>query len=348
MKKSLKALAVLSLFGLGLGSVTACGGSSKSITISVNGTAVGNGESVNVTETSIFTLNATVDNGSEDDVVVWSTNSPSAITFSSHSGAEITATANTPTTTGWVVAATLESDSTVTTAITVIVDEATRTYSISVDTTSAKTTFFQGETFSTQGLVVNETEYINGTEGDTVELGSSEYTTSIAVGTTLDTLGSQTVTVTSNVDESLTATYVINVVENPLANFFDTKSYSKRYTEGFLDMIISRKGVISPSYHITSCQFTHQDLSTLVLPWRSGFSSEDTFSILNRDGETLGIYRINFTGNESTLSGFEADGWKLKKVTTTARVVVPYHVQAYYLKIGSKKIRIPDTTRKID
>ena len=37
MKKSLKALAVLSLFGLGLGSVTACGGSSKSITISVNG-----------------------------------------------------------------------------------------------------------------------------------------------------------------------------------------------------------------------------------------------------------------------------------------------------------------------
>lgn len=132
------------------------------------------------------------------------------------------------------------------------------------------------------------------------------------------------------------------------ANFFDTKSYSKRYTEGFLDMIISRKGVISPSYHITSCQFTHQDLSTLVLPWRSGFSSEDTFSILNRDGETLGIYRINFTGNESTLSGFEADGWKLKKVTTTARVVVPYHVQAYYLKIGSKKIRIPDTTRKID
>ena len=116
MKKSLKALAVLSLFGLGLGSVTACGGSSKSITISVNGTAVGNGESVNVTETSIFTLNATVDNGSEDDVVVWSTNSPSAITFSSHSGAEITATANTPTTTGWVVAATLESDSTVTTA----------------------------------------------------------------------------------------------------------------------------------------------------------------------------------------------------------------------------------------
>ena len=222
MKKSLKALAVLSLFGLGLGSVTACGGSSKSITISVNGTAVGNGKSVNVTETSIFTLNATVDNGSEDDVVVWSTNSPSAITFSSHSGAEITATANTPTTTGWVVAATLESDSTVTTAITVIVDEATRTYSISVDTTSAKTTFFQGETFSTQGLVVNETEYINGTEGDTVELGNSEYTTSIAVGTTLDTLGSQTVTVTSNVDESLTATYVINVVENPLANFFDT------------------------------------------------------------------------------------------------------------------------------
>lgn len=130
------------------------------------------------------------------------------------------------------------------------------------------------------------------------------------------------------------------------ANFFDTKSYSKRYTEGFLDMIISRKGVISPSYHITSCQFTHQDLSTLVLPWRSGFSSEDTFSILNRDGETLGIYRINFTGNESTLSGFEADGWKLKKVTTTARVVVPYHVQAYYLKIGSKKIRIPDTTKE--
>ena len=221
MKKSLKALAVLSLFGLGLGSVTACGGSSKSITISVNGTAVG-AEGVHVDEGSTFTLNATVDNGSESDVVVWSTNSPSAITFSSHSGAEITATANTPTTSGWVISASLEGDTTVSTAITVYIDEATRTYEISVDTANTRTTFFQGDTFNTQGLVVNETEFLNGVEGDTVELGSNEYTTSIAVGTVLDTLGSQTVTVTSVSDPTLTDTYVINVVENPVENFLTT------------------------------------------------------------------------------------------------------------------------------
>lgn len=221
MKKSLKALAVLSLFGLGLGSVTACGGSSKSITISVNGTAVG-AEGVHVDEGSTFTLNATVDNGSESDVVVWSTNSPSAITFSSHSGAEITATANTPTTSGWVISASLEGDTTVSTAITVYIDEATRTYEISVDTANTRTTFFQGDTFNTQGLVVNETEFLNGVKGDTVELGSNEYTTSIAVGTVLDTLGSQTVTVTSVSDPTLTDTYVINVVENPVENFLTT------------------------------------------------------------------------------------------------------------------------------
>ena len=127
MKKSLKALAVLSLFGLGLGSVTACGGSSKSITISVNGTAVG-ANGVHVNELSTVTFSATIDGGAETDTVVWATNSVSAFTFSSTTGNEVTATANTPSTTGYVVSATLEGDASVTSSITVFIDKVTKTY----------------------------------------------------------------------------------------------------------------------------------------------------------------------------------------------------------------------------
>lgn len=223
MKKSLKALAVLSLFGLGLGSVTACGGSSKTITISVNGTAVG-ANGVHVNELSTVTFSATIDGGAETDTVVWATNSASAFTFSSTTGNEVTATANTPSTTGYVVSATLEGDASVTTSITVYVDEVTRTYELMVDTSNAVTTYDTGDAFSTQGLVVNAAELANGTVVNSYELGADEYTlTNAADGSTIkngDILteeGLMTINVTP-VDETYKATsFVISVEFNAVS-----------------------------------------------------------------------------------------------------------------------------------
>lgn len=223
MKKSLKALAVLSLFGLGLGSVTACGGSSKSITISVNGAAVG-ANGVHVNELSTVTFSATIDGGAETDTVVWATNSASAFTFSSTTGNEVTATANTPSTTGYVVSATLEGDASVTTSITVYVDEVTRTYELMVDTSNAVTTYDTGDAFSTQGLVVNAAELANGTVVNSYELGADEYTlTNAADGSTIkngDILteeGLMTINVTP-VDETYKATsFVISVEFNAVS-----------------------------------------------------------------------------------------------------------------------------------
>ena len=212
MKKSLKALAVLSLFGLGLGSVTACGGSSKSITISVNGAAVG-ANGVHVNELSTVTFSATIDGGAETDTVVWATNSVSAFTFSSTTGNEVTATANTPSATGYVVSATLEGDASVTSSITVYIDEVTKTYELRVDTTNYDTEFEQGEVFTSDGLVVQVVEMAGDVEASVFELGSDEYTLSVAEGEVLDTIGVMDVTVTPTNTEYPTGTFKISVIE---------------------------------------------------------------------------------------------------------------------------------------
>ena len=200
MRKSIKALAVLSLFGLGLGSVTACGGqgSGKSIEISVNGTVVVDGGRATVDELSTFTLTATVEGGEEGDSILWSSNSPTALAFDKTTGSEVTATANTPSTTGWQVSAELEGDASVRSTISIIVNEVTKTYAVTVDTSNAKTNYNQGEAFTSQGLVVNKSLLANGevVEGHNVEMGADEYTLSIADGTLLTGAGTIEVTVT--------------------------------------------------------------------------------------------------------------------------------------------------------
>ncbi len=117
--------------------------------------------------------------------------------------------------------------------------------------------------------------------------------------------------------------------------------YKKRYTEGFLDMTVLRKGSLFPSYEITDCQYTKQDLSNLVLPRNPHFADDDTVRVLSRDDEELGVYMVRFTENESSTLGIVTEDGKIKKTTAQARLVIPYQPQVKYLKIGSKKIEIP-------
>ena len=219
MRKAMRALTVLSLFGLGLGSVTSCGPSEKSISITVDGTAVENGSSVTVNQAVPFTLKATLANGSEEDQIVWRTNAASAFTFSAQVGEEITVTPNTATTTGYTISASLQGDNTVTTAINVIVTAGETKYSLDVDTSDMKTEYVQGDFFSTEGMEVYGVESINGQEINRYELGATEYTIDLINGTRLEEVGTITVHV-NPVDQTYQAgSFDIAVVENKAWDF---------------------------------------------------------------------------------------------------------------------------------
>ena len=214
MRKAMRALTVLSLFGLGLGSVTSCGPAEKSISLTVDGKAVENGSSVTVNQAVPFTLKATLANGSEEDQIVWRTNAASAFTFSAQVGEEITVTPNTATTTGYTISASLQGDNTVTTAINVIVTAGETKYSLDVDTSDMKTEYVQGDFFSTEGMEVYGVESINGQEINRYELGATEYTIDLTNGTRLEEVGTITVHV-NPVDQTYAAgSFDISVVEN--------------------------------------------------------------------------------------------------------------------------------------
>jgi hypothetical protein len=126
----------------------------------------------------------------------------------------------------------------------------------------------------------------------------------------------------------------------------DVSLSKKRYTEGFLDMTIFRKGSVFPSYKITSCRFTRSDMSSIVLERNNSFAADDTVTILSRDGEELGAYNIHFVEEDTSMLGIVTDGgMKVRAATATARLVIPYTVQTKYVKIGSKKLLIPDTDK---
>ena len=117
-------------------------------------------------------------------------------------------------------------------------------------------------------------------------------------------------------------------------------------TKGFLDLVITRKGSIFPSYKIESCRFTRSDMSSIVLERNSSFAADDTVTILSRDGEELGAYNIHFVEEDTSMLGIVTDGGvKVRAATATARLVIPYTVQTKYVKIGSKKLLIPDTDK---
>lgn len=219
MRKAMRALTVLSLFGLGLGSVTSCGPDAKSISLTVDGKAVENGGSITVDQAVPFTLKATIANGSEDDQIVWATNAASAFTFSAQVGEEITVTPNTATATGYTISASLQGDRTVTTAFNVIVTEGETKYSLDVDTSKMQTEYVQGDFFSTSGMEVYGVESINGHEISRYELGATEYTIDLTNGTRLEEIGTVTVHV-NPVDQTYEAgSFTIAVVENPAWDF---------------------------------------------------------------------------------------------------------------------------------
>ncbi|MBR6460435.1 MAG: hypothetical protein IKS95_01220, partial [Verrucomicrobia bacterium] len=85
--------------------------------------------------------------------------------------------------------------------------------------------------------------------------------------------------------------------------------------------------------------------SSIVLERNISFAADDTVTILSRDGEELGSYNIHFVEEDTSMLGIVTDGMKVRAATATARLVIPYTVQTKYVKIGSKKLLIPDTDK---
>lgn len=176
MKRNVKALAILSLFGLGLASVTSCGPQGPSITISVDGEEVENGGIATVSQGIDFKLTANIYGGAEGDTVRWSTNAASVFTFSSTTENEVTASANEATNQGYTVRATLASDSSITASITLMVNPSEMSYKIYVDTTDAQVNYGTGESFTSDGLVVGVQQYAGDTPtSNRFDLGEEEY-----------------------------------------------------------------------------------------------------------------------------------------------------------------------------
>jgi len=114
---------------------------------------------------------------------------------------------------------------------------------------------------------------------------------------------------------------------------------STRYTEGFYDITLVKKGSYFASYSISEIKYTKTDLSTMVRVYDPNFSMDDSLSVLDRDGNEIGRYMVSFSGDENELGFTMVDG-QFKKTVSTARVIIPYRIQAKYIKIGSKKIKL--------
>ena len=183
MKRNVKALAILSLFGLGLASVTSCGPQGPSITISVDGEEVENGGIATVSQGIDFKLSANIYGGAEGETVRWSTNATSVFTFSSTTENDVTASANEATNQGYTIRATLASDSSITASITLMVNPSEMSYKIYVDTTDAQVNYGTGESFTSDGLVVGVQQYAGDTPtSNRYDLGEEEYIYNFSYG----------------------------------------------------------------------------------------------------------------------------------------------------------------------
>ena len=85
----------------------------------------------------------------------------------------------------------------------------TETFSLSVATMPTKTTYVQGETFNSSGLIINKA----GSLGSST--ATSAYTLSPASGATLNTVGTQTITVSSTESGVTGTTFTVTVTAAP-------------------------------------------------------------------------------------------------------------------------------------
>ncbi|MGI6735561.1 MAG: endonuclease [Bacilli bacterium] len=145
---------------------------------------------------------------------------------------------------------------------------------ITLDTTNAKTEYYEGEKFSTNSLIV--TAHF----GDGTSCQVLNYTSSIANGTVLSALGNQTVTISYTHEEvTKTANYTITVQEVILSEFlFISEAYGgggnagSFYTHDFIELFnyatfpISLDGLSLQYASATGSTWSKLDLTGEIAP----------------------------------------------------------------------------------
>lgn len=296
IKKHARLLSVLTAFGLGLGSIASCGtgASASPITLSCDSKEINLNETFEAKLGKYYTFEASIDAEKnpelKDAEIVFSNDAESAFEFSAEGNYLKFAAIKTG---SFTISAAVKGDEKTKVNVKLHVsDVATKEYKATVDTTAAKLIFKQGDTFTSEGIVVYKTLVVDG-EPSAVRsvLDASEYTVSIPEGKILESKQSALeVKITPNDTSLEPVTYTIKVTSNPAyrINSFFGGLAENNYGIYTVSQNSSGQLYVYPTFGINENYIVNYDGSM-------------AYSVVqDKEGEaaTLHRYEMNFTAND--------------------------------------------------
>lgn len=296
IKKHARLLTVLTVFGLGLGSIASCGtgASASPITLSCDSKEINLNETFEAKLGKYYTFEASIDTEKnpelKDAEIVFSNDAESAFEFSADGNYLEFAAIKTG---SFTISASVKGDETTKVNVKLHVsDVATKEYKATVDTTAAKLIFKQGDAFTSEGIVVYKTLVVDG-EPSAVRsvLDASEYTVSIPEGKILESKQSALeVKITPNDTSLEPVTYTIKVTSNPAyrINSFFSGLAENNYGIYTVNKNSSGQLYVYPTFGINENYIVNYDGSM-------------AYSVVqDKEGEaaTLHRYEMNFTAND--------------------------------------------------
>lgn len=296
IKKHARLLTVLTVFGLGLGSIASCGtgASSSPITLTCDSKEINLNETFEAKLGKYYTFEANIDTEKnpqfKDAEIVFSNDAESAFEFSADGNYLEFAAIKTG---SFTISASVKGDETTKVNVKLHVsDVAKKEYKATVDTTAAKLIFKQGDVFTSEGIVVYKTLVVDG-EPSAVRsvLDASEYTVSIPEGKILESKQSALeVKITPNDTSLEPVTYTIKVTSNPAyrINSFFGGLAENNYGIYTVSQNSSGQLYVYPTFGINENYIVNYDGSM-------------AYSVVqDKEGEaaTLHRYEMNFTAND--------------------------------------------------
>ena len=296
IKKHARLLTVLTVFGLGLGSIASCGtgASSSPITLTCDSKEINLNETFEAKLGKYYTFEANIDTEKnpqfKDAEIVFSNDAESAFEFSADGNYLEFAAIKTG---SFTISASVKGDETTKVNVKLHVsDVAKKEYKATVDTTAAKLIFKQGDVFTSEGIVVYKTLVVDG-EPSAVRsvLDASEYTVSIPEGKILESKQSALeVKITPNDTNLEPVTYTIKVTSNPAyrINSFFSGLAENNYGIYTVNQNSSGQLYLYPTFGINENYIVNYDGSM-------------AYSVVqDKEGEaaTLHRYEMNFTAND--------------------------------------------------
>ncbi len=296
IKKHARLLTVLTVFGLGLGSIASCGtgASASPITLSCDSKEINLNETFEAKLGKYYTFEASIDTEKnpelKDAEIVFSNDAESAFEFSADGNYLEFAAIKTG---SFTISASVKGDETTKVNVKLHVsDVATKEYKATVDTTAAKLIFKQGDAFTSEGIVVYKTLVVDG-EPSAVRsvLDAFEYTVSIPEGKILESKQSALeVKITPNDTNLEPVTYTIKVTSNPAyrINSFFSGLAENNYGIYTVNQNSSGQLYVYPTFGINENYIVNYDGSM-------------AYSVVqDKEGEaaTLHRYEMNFTAND--------------------------------------------------